>query len=54
VRAWPPGEPAARHRETCHEPQRNQRQYRDIADANQNQLNGSVNLKIGQTLIIPQ
>jgi len=28
--------------------------YRDIADANQNQLNGSVNLKIGQTLIIPQ
>jgi LysM repeat protein len=28
--------------------------WKDIADANQNQLNGSVDLKIGQTLIIPQ
>lgn len=27
--------------------------WQDIADANQNQLNGSVNLKIGQILIIP-
>jgi len=28
--------------------------WKDIADANQNQLDGGVNLKIGQTLIIPQ
>ena len=28
--------------------------WKDIADANQNQLNGSVDLKIGQTLIIPK
>jgi nucleoid-associated protein YgaU len=28
--------------------------YKDIADANQNQLNGTVNLKIGQVLIIPK
>lgn len=27
--------------------------WKDIADANQNQLNGSVDLKVGQTLIIP-
>ncbi len=28
--------------------------WKDIADANQNQLNGTVDLKIGQTLIIPK
>jgi nucleoid-associated protein YgaU len=28
--------------------------WKDIADANQNQLQGSVNLKVGQTLIIPK
>lgn len=28
--------------------------WKDIADANQNQLNGTVDLKVGQTLIIPQ
>lgn len=28
--------------------------WKDIADANQNQLHGSVDLKVGQTLIIPQ
>jgi LysM repeat protein len=28
--------------------------YKDIQDANQNQLNGGVNLKIGQVLIIPK
>jgi nucleoid-associated protein YgaU len=33
---------------------KNSQRYRDIADANQNQLHGTVNLKIGQTLIIPQ
>jgi LysM repeat protein len=33
---------------------KNAQRWKDIADANQNQLNGTVNLKIGQTLIIPQ
>jgi nucleoid-associated protein YgaU len=33
---------------------KNSQRYKDIADANQNQLNGGVNLKVGQTLIIPQ
>ncbi len=28
--------------------------WKDIADANQNQLNGTVDLKVGQTLIIPR
>ncbi len=33
---------------------KNSQRYKDIADANQNQLNGTVDLKVGQTLIIPQ
>ncbi|MDD5200639.1 MAG: LysM domain-containing protein [Terrimicrobiaceae bacterium] len=33
---------------------KNAQRYKDIADANQNQLNGTVDLKVGQTLIIPQ
>lgn len=33
---------------------KNSQRWKDIADANQNQLNGTVNLKVGQTLIIPK
>jgi LysM repeat protein len=33
---------------------KNPARYKDIADANQNLLNGTVNLKIGQVLIIPK
>jgi nucleoid-associated protein YgaU len=33
---------------------KNPNRYKDIADANQNLLNGTVNLKIGQVLIIPK
>jgi LysM repeat protein len=33
---------------------KNAARYKDIADANQNLLNGTVNLKIGQVLIIPK
>ncbi len=33
---------------------KNPARYKDIADANQNLLNGTVNLKIGEVLIIPK